>query len=336
MLKKNVHLAFKVLIVSAFGIFLWYEVFQKQDSDVLWAAFLARLSVSNPSYFIVAVALMPLNWGLEAYKWWALVNEFEKISFRKAYSAVLAGLSIGIFTPSRIGEYGGRALLVKSNHIVESVVATLLGSMSQFLATLCFGYIGVVYFLKYFNFVSGIILWLLVLLGIFSFLLSLFLFYNFDIILRLVKRIYKQPFFQNSFFVRLHTLVNGWLKHVKVLRNYTSKQLSLALFTALLRYIVYSLQYYLLLRFMGIEVGLVTGAACIATVFLLQTSIPLPPVTGLITRGGTALYVWQFFSANQVAILATTFGLWLLNVVVPALIGLVVLVQVKSQDNINK
>ena len=223
----------------------------------------------------------------------------------------------------------GVKMPIETNHVVESVVATFLGSMSQFLATLCFGYAGVVYFLKYFNFTSYIILWLLVLLGIFSFLSSLFLFYNIDLILRVVKRFYRKPFFQKPIFIRFHVLVNGWLKHVKVLRNYSSKQLSLALFTAFLRYGVYTFQYFLLLRFMGIDVGLVTGAACIATVFLLQTSIPLPPVTGLITRGGAALYIWQFFSANQVAILATTFGLWMLNVVAPAIIGLFILMRIK-------
>ncbi len=329
MQKKNYDILLKILIVSIFSLFLWYELFQKQDIKQLWEAFLQQLEHSNPTWLIAAILLMPINWGLEAYKWWALVIEFEKISFWKAYKAVLVGVSIGIFTPSRIGEYGGRALLVESNHVVESVVATLLGSMSQFLATLCFGYAGVVYFLKYFNFTSDIILWLLVILGIFSFITSLFLFYNIDIILRVVKRFYKKPFFQQAFFIRFHTLVNGWLKHVKVLRNYSSKQLSLALFTAFLRYVVYTIQYFLLLRLMGIDVGLVTGAACIATVFLLQTSIPLPPVTGLITRGGTALYIWQFFSANQVAILATTFGLWLLNVVAPAIIGLFILMRIK-------
>ncbi len=327
--KKYYDLALKILLLCVFGVFIWWEVFQKQDSMLLWKTFLLQLNQSNPYYLVAAVVLMPLNWGLETYKWWFLVLEFEKITFRKALAAVLAGVSIGVFTPSRIGEYGGRALLVQSNHVVESVVATFLGSMSQFLATLIFGYAGVVYFLKYFSFASDIILWLLVLLGIFSFLLTLFFFYNIDLIVKIIKRIYRKPFFEKTIFIRLHSLVNSWLKHVKVLRNYSAKQLSLALFTAFLRYCVYTLQYFLLLRFMGIEVSFVTGVACIATVFLLQTSIPLPPVTGLFARGGTALYVWQFFTANQVAILVTTFGLWLLNVVTPALIGLIILMRTR-------
>lgn len=331
--KRNKETLFKILIISVFSGFIYYEVFQKQDVDLLWKTFLLQLGHSNHFFLWAAVLLMPLNWTLEAYKWYFLVLEFEKISFWKAFKAVLLGVSIGLFTPARIGEYGGRALLVENDHTIESIVATFLGSISQFLATLFFGYIGVVYFLFHFHFIAPELIYLLLSLGIFSFFLTLFLFYNIDVLVKILKRIYQRPFFQHSLFIRLHQLVNSWLKHVKILRNYTASQLSLALFSAFLRYMVYTLQYYLLLQFMGIEVSFVTGAACIATVFLLQTSIPLPPVTGLLARGSAALYIWQFFTTNQIAILATTFGLWLLNVVFPATIGLIILLFYKKNRN---
>lgn len=330
-LQKYKETLLKILIISVFCGFIYYEVFQKQDVESLWKTFLFQFQNSNQFYLWLAIILMPLNWGLEAYKWYYLVLKFEKISFLRAFKAVLLGVSIGLFTPARIGEYGGRALLVESKHIIESVVATFLGSISQFLATLFFGYIGVIYFLFYFKLIASELIYLLLSLGVFSFLLTLFLFYNIDVLVKILKRIYQRPFFQHSLFIRIHYLVNSWLKHVKILRNYTASQLSLALFSAFLRYIVYTLQYYLLLQFMGIEVSFVTGVACIATVFLLQTSIPLPPVTGLLARGSAALYIWQYFTTNQIAILATTFGLWILNVVIPATIGLVILIFYKKR-----
>lgn len=323
--------ALKTLVLSAFVVFLWHEIVMRDDAPELWANFSNNLHTAPVHYLFLAVILMPLNWALEAYKWWAFVVVFDKISFRKALAAVLAGVAVGVFTPSRIGEYGGRALLLERAHVVESVVATLLGSFSQFLATLCFGYVGIIYFLFHFMALSSFILWILVVLGIFSFLLTLFLFYHIDLVLDILKRFYQKTIFQQERFARIHRLVNGWLKHVKVLRNYSAKQLNLALFTAFLRYIVYTLQYYFMLRFMGIEVGLMSGVACIAMVFLLQTSIPLPPVTGLVARGGTALYVWRFFTNNEIAILTTTFSLWLLNVIIPAAIGMIILMRKKVE-----
>jgi hypothetical protein len=85
---------------------------------------------------------------------------------------------------------------------------------------------------------------------------------------------------------------------------------------------VYSLQYFCVLQFMGIHASIGISAACIATIFLLQTCLPLPPVTGLFARGGTAVYIWGFSGANELSVLATTFGLWIVNIIIPALFGL--------------
>ncbi|MFZ4545596.1 MAG: lysylphosphatidylglycerol synthase domain-containing protein [Saprospiraceae bacterium] len=329
MARKATEFILKALLLLAFGFFLWWELFQKQDADLLLNNFLSRFSQSNPTLLYITIALVPINWALEAMKWWLLVLEFEKIKFSKAFRAVLIGVSIGIFTPSRLGEYGGRAILVKSDHVVESVVATFLGSISQLLATLFFGYIGAIYFMHYFSMVSDLILWFLMMLGLFSFLLTLFFFYNIDLMMNIFRRLYRKVSRNVSVLQKVKKVLINWLEHVNVLQNYSNRQLSTALFTAFLRYAVYSTQYFLLLTYMGIEMDLLIGISSIATVFLLQSSIPLPPVSGLLMRGGTALYIWQFFSANQVSILATTFSLWLLNVILPAIIGLILLLNVK-------
>ena len=51
---------------------------------------------------------MLVNWSLEAYKWGALVDRFQSLSFSKKLISVLMGLSIGFLTPNRIGDYAGR------------------------------------------------------------------------------------------------------------------------------------------------------------------------------------------------------------------------------------
>lgn len=329
MAKKWYEIAIKAVVLIAFSFFIWWEVFQKQDVMLLWKTFVFQLQHANPILLYGAILLMPLNWSLETYKWWVLVLEFEQISFLKALKSVLIGVAIGLFTPSRIGEYGGRAMLIQRNNVVESVVATFLGSLSQLLATLFFGYIGILYFLKYFALISEDILFLLIGLGVFSLAITLLFFYNIELIIIIFKKVYHRFFAHNNLFPKLRKLIKGWLKHINILRNYSSKQLSMALLVALGRYVVYTVQYLLLLHFMDIEVGFIAGLACIATVFLLQTSMPLPPISGLIARGGTAIYVWHFFSNNDIAILSTTFTLWIINVIIPALIGLVLLLNTR-------
>ncbi len=326
MAKNTGALLIKISLLAAFCIFLWWELFHKQDILLLLSNFRIRLSESNPLLLYLAMALVPVNWLLESLKWWLLVLEFEKINFVKAIKAVLTGVAIGIFTPGRIGEYGGRAISISAENIVESVVATFLGSISQLLATILFGYIGAICFLHHFSLISGLILWFFIVFGAGSFLLLLFLYYNAGILVDIAAKFYRLAVKRITLLQHCKQILSRWLEHVKVLQKYSSNQLSIALFTSAIRYFVYSSQYLLLLNFMGIETDFSIGISAVATVFLLQSSIPLPPVSGLIIRGGTALYIWQYISANQVAILATTLSLWLMNVIIPALIGMVLLI----------
>ncbi len=326
---QDIEITAKIAMVSIFSFFIYYEIFYKKNGVELWNTYQTQLQDSNPWWIAVAFFLMPINWLLEALKWRRLADVFEHFSVWLAFKAVLAGAAIGIFTPNRVGEYGGRLLFTPKEKAIETVVATLLGSFSQLLALLGGGLIGLYFFLEMFFPELHYIVLLLFVASLVGYGIILFFFYNVDLLLNAFKRIYYflenkilLRFSENKYFQIGFSLVKGWLKHVKVLRNFTTKQLSEALLMAFLRYIVYSLQYFCVLQFMGIHVEIGISAACIATIFLLQTCLPLPPVTGLFARGGTAVYIWGFSSANEVAVLATTFGLWIINIIIPALLGL--------------
>ncbi|MCB0684701.1 MAG: hypothetical protein KDC32_27860, partial [Saprospiraceae bacterium] len=58
-----------------------------------------------------------------------------------------------------------------------------------------------------------------------------------------------------------------------------------------------------------------------------QTSVPLPPLIGLLTRGQMALLVWTPFSGSELSLLAVPFGLFVINLAVPALLGMAIIVQ---------
>ncbi len=326
---KTIEITAKIAIALCFVVFLYWQIFHQRNSAELWAAYQKQIQNSNPLWLAITVFLMPMNWLLEALKWRKLAQAFENYSVWYAFRAVLAGITIGVFTPNRIGEYGGRLLFTTKDKTVETIISTLLGSFSQILATLFFGLLGFYVFLttffqhlqSYFN--------LLAIPCFLGFSILIFFFYKTDFLLTILKKIYyyaekriSNDFLEIKIVEKTLTLVKNWLKHVKFLQNYSYWQLSMALLMASLRYSVYTLQYYCMLQFMGIDLSIWLSTACITTIFLLQTSLPLPPVTGLFARGGTAVWVWSFSTANEIAILTTTFSLWLLNVILPALIGL--------------
>lgn len=311
---KILEIGIKVLVVILLGFVLYNQVFAKEDIEELKAAFLVHFRNGNLHWLIIAILLMPLNWAFETLKWNTLVRNFEHLSFFRAYRGILSGITFSLFTPNRVGEYGGRILIVKPENNWKGVIATLVGSFCQMLVLLSMGFVGLLFFAGKFLDLDPLVLRGIMFLGILLIGILLFCFYNIDLIVPVVKRL---PF--------VHRL-KRFVKHVKMLKKYTSKELTIALFYGFLRYLIYSLQYYLILRFFAIEVSLLMGFASIATIFLLQTSIPLPPIIGLMSRGQIALFVWKNYTDQESDILAATFGLFLLNLIIPAILGLAIII----------
>ena len=308
---KHLNTVIKLVFVVLLAAVIYNQILSKDNIDEIWATFLASFSLQKIHWLAIAVLLMPLNWAFETLKWQQLIKNFENLSFWQTYKAILAGVTFSIFTPNRVGEYGGRVLMVKAENNWKAVIATLVGSFSQLLILLALGLIGLIFFINGYLKVDTYILYSILFLGGLSIALMLFCFFNVDLIVPIAKRFpYADKF-------------KRFVKHVKVLKKYTSKELGISLFFALARYVVYTLQYYFLLRFFGIDIPFFAAIASIATIFLFQTSIPHPPLTGLLLRGEIALEIWGVFEVNEISVFATTFGLWVLNLIIPALLGMI-------------
>ncbi|MDB4539078.1 flippase-like domain-containing protein [Saprospiraceae bacterium] len=314
--KKYFNISIKVVIVILLSYVIYQQVFAKENAEEIWKNFLQNLTFDKIHWLFITAVLIPINWTFETLKWQVLIKDFEKLSFGKAYQAILSGITFSLFTPNRIGEYGGRILLVKPENNWKAVIATLVGSFSQLLVLLSCGILGLLLFIYLFLEIDQWIWLSIFFVGILFTFLMLFCFYNIDLVIPIVKRI--------PFAYKLRRFVND----VNVLRNYSSSILSLALLFSFLRYVTYTLQYFFMLQFFGIKVSIIKGLAGIATIYLLQTSIPLPPIWDLFARGQIALEIWGFSSENEIGILASTFTLWVLNLIIPALIGTIFIVRI--------
>ena len=146
--RKILEIGIKVLVVILLGFVLYNQVFAKEDIEELKAAFLVHFRNGNLHWLIIAILLMPLNWAFETLKWNTLVRNFEHLSFFRAYRGILSGITFSLFTPNRIGEYGGRILIVKPENNWKGVIATLVGSFCQMLVLLSMGFVGLLFFLE--------------------------------------------------------------------------------------------------------------------------------------------------------------------------------------------
>ena len=288
---------------------LWTELNARENLDQLWPAFLQQLQQANSLWLAGVLGLMPLNWLTEALKWQRFMQKYEPMPLRRALLAVWIGVSFSLFTPNRVGEYGGRILLVRPENRWKAVIINLVGNYSQYLILLTAGALGACYFFSRYGFPDYP--WLEYLGWIISggLLLLHLLYFNLKRAMPFLLRIpglRRWRFLQNE---------------LAVLHHFSPAELLQLYSWSALRYGIYTTQYFLLLHFFGISPGIFTAFAGIATIFLVQTSLPLPPLTGLVARGNLAIWIWLHFGANEVSSLAATFALWIINLILPALIG---------------
>ncbi len=302
-------------ILSLFALLLWYDIFKRESFEDIKNLFFVELRGRHIAWLVLTVLLLPLNWVAETLKWLPLIRHAEQVSFLKAFKAVLAGVTTSLFMPNRIGDFGGRLLFLKPKNAMKGVFSTFVGSWAQQIVLIAFGYLGFLYFLVTLWNVELFILQAIIFIGMVFVTLLFLIFLNLEIVVPIFKKI--------RFLYRFPRLT----KSINIIRQYSRRELGVTLLWAFARYLVYMVQYYFMLRFFGIHVPILRGASCIATIYLLQTSIPLPPVMGLVARGEIALQIWGMFSANKVSILAATFTLWIINLIVPAFIGLIFILQ---------
>jgi len=88
------------------------------------------------------------------------------------------------------------------------------------------------------------------------------------------------------------------------------------------RYVIYCLQFVLLLQFFGFDLSLSAAMILVAAIFFVQTINPLNvAIIDFGFRGNVAAYFLAGFTDNPIAILATTVTLWFVNLILPAIIG---------------
>lgn len=109
---------------------------------------------------------------------------------------------------------------------------------------------------------------------------------------------------------------------VRSLKEISGHQLRMAGLLASIRFGVYCFQYWLVLHFLGLNLDLAWGFSGIAAIYMVQAGLPLPPGAGLLTRAELALMLWGDGALAQAAILSGTLLLFVINLGLPALLGM--------------
>jgi hypothetical protein len=294
----------KLLIISSAFIFLYRKLFISNQFSEISEGFSTGISV----FSLPLLALVPLlgifNWGLEAFKWKSIAQKLQPLSFASAYKGVVSGITIGLVTPNRIGEYGGRVLYLKSENRIKGVVGAVTGNVSQLLVTLLFSFPGIILFFS----AHELRIWLLP--ALLLFVVLFFLFFN-------VRRISGM-------------LGGKFINVLSFLKEFSLQHLILIFSLSVLRYFIFLTQFYLLLLVFNVVLSLNDVFIFLPLVFLAISLIPGFALTEWGIRGSASLFFIGMVSSNTVGILAAAGLLWIVNIALPSIVGTMFLAKDKT------
>lgn len=300
---KYFNLVVRTLIGITSLLFIYFKInesFKIQFDDF------TSLSI-NYFFLLVAFLLSFLNWGIETVKWRFVVSKIQQVDFRTALKIVFTGITLSLITPNRIGEIPVRAYLLNNTaQLKENIYATFISSLAQLLITLLFGMLGVVFTLNLID--IELSKTVLIFLTIFIGLLFLTFIYSNKL----------KDFFLNL----LHKTAT-----IEFSRIETLKILGLSL----LRYVVFCVQYFLILEALQVHFTTFIMLWLIPVCFLMASSIPTFVLSELGVRSSVAIVVFGVLANNDLSVVLSATLLWIINIALPATYGLFFLKQIKMK-----
>lgn len=315
LIKKKSFLFFLLKLFIAAGLLYYiistikpaeiFSAFEKADLKLLLAAFLLSF----------------INLYLQFFKWKLTCNLLlNENSNNKIAISLFHGIAAGVFTPARVGEYFGRAIIFKDKPVYKVALATLLDKFFPLLMVAFFGSITSIIFI---HLEYGITYFLT-----FSLFLVVFILFYF-----LIYLIFNEKFWDSIIFSKLRKSerINYLLDELKELRKLDNSYLIKMLVISLLFYFCFLLQYALLVSAFSGKLNFLDYLWAGNLVMFAKTIIPPVSAGELGIREGASVYfISRFGEEASVGFNASIF-LFIINVLLPSILGLILLLK-KSDD----
>ena len=288
------------IVVGAF-YFIYSKLSENENLKINeFIDFLKENDTFSPKNIAFLFILSVFNWFFEILKWQHLVRSIKQISFRTALEQSLAGLTASLITPNRVGDYGAKAVYYAKQFRTKIVLLNLLGHMAQMTITTIFGIVGFIIFVNryqidvnYYKITKFVLI-----------LLMLSLFAVFGVKHRRFK--IKGFSFERIF---------GFIKKMPSKTHFKNLLLSL------IRYLIFSFQFYYLLTMFGVDVDYTKAMVVITSMYFLASIVPSIAIFDVIIKGSVAVFLFGYVDVNELTILSIITLMWLLNFVIPSVFG---------------
>ncbi len=328
-LRKTYNILIRLLVVVFTVFFIYDQIFYRDDLSSLLVDFKTiTIGFWTNVLLLIVIGLIPVNILVESSKWRYLIGKLEQVTILNSVKAVLAGFSVSMIMPNRVGDYLGRVFILKKADRLQAVLSTVLGSLSQLLTTVILGLVALIfYFPEYIDLSVRFNFWVyvgIVMAVITSIFVMIFSYLNFSVISIIIRKI------SGKYFKKIE-------KYSEVFSWYSQRELLNVLLLSITRYLVFSMQYYLLLRVFGVPISYMNSMMLIAVVYFAMTITPTIALTEIGVRGSVSLYVFQhhfellglWSPKIAMGVVSASSLLWVFNLVLPAIAGTIFVFSLK-------
>lgn len=306
--KQKIYLNYSIKIaIVGFAFLFIYQKINNQQNLLQFKRLLADLDPLTLKIMLTSViVLMFVNWFLEVWKWVFLSRKIQTISFWLATKSVFSGLTWAIFTPNRIGEYGGRVMLLKPKNRAKGAVAMGVGLFAQLVLTSVAGSLSIAWFIyRYLEPPTTVAfgIWVLAFIYALGFLLLYFNVRWIDSLVgkfKFLKRI--KPFFS-------------------ILEEFSMTELCKVLMLSFARFLIFTSQYIILMKIILPSLPFVPMVLMVFILFFVQSALPSLDLFDFSVRSFVASNLYSYITDQEIAVMAIVSCIWFVNLILPAILG---------------
>jgi len=304
---------FFVLIKLSIVIGAFYFIYHKLTSnkELYFDEFLQVLNKNeqfNLKNCMILVFLSMINWLFEIFKWQYLMSHVKKISFYSALEQSLGSLTASLFTPNRVGEYGVKVMYYSRNDSKKIIAINILSNSLQMAITMILGLIGISFFLYYYTLDFDYY-------KVLKYITIIIIIVAFPVI----------GLYKTEFSIKGISFKNAKQFYSKI----KTKNYIIGFILSLLRYIIFSFQFYFLLKLFRVDLDYFHAMTGISTMYFLASIVPTLSLFDVVLKGSVAVFIFSIIGINSILILSVVTIMWVLNFVLPSLIGAVFILKFK-------
>ena len=300
-------------MVAAYGYLIYTFINFEHYED--FSYYFKTHGLENLKYLLCCFLLIPLNWLLESLKWKQVLSKIQVLSVWQAIKSVLIGLTSGFFTPNRVGEPVGRSMFLADGNKTKGVICSLICTLSQTFATLFFVCLSLLGVAQYIPHIDGDEISLIRTIAVIGLALVSVLYFTLPFWIRKIK--------SNSQKIK---------NIIEAISLISYRRLLVVSLYSILRFGVYTFQYYLMLRFFSIDMGMLLALIIIPINYFLVSIIPSVAFAEVGIRGSSAVLVLGTITQNTFGVALAAVALWLINYVIPMLVGSLLLMKTERNE----